>query len=49
MNRFLKAINSIFKFRNLFYDLFLEKSASSDIFFTPQNLWTGNLIMEENY
>ena len=42
MYRFLKAINSIFKFRNPFYNLFLEKSASSDIFFTPQSLWTGD-------
>ena len=42
MYRLLKTINSIFKFKNPFYNLFLEKSANSDIVFTPQNLWTGN-------
>ena len=42
MYRLLKTINSIFKFKNPFYNLFLEKSANSEIVFTPQNLWTGN-------
>ena len=42
MNRFLKTINLIFKFKNPFYNLFLDKSANSSIFFIPQNLWTGN-------
>ena len=42
MYRFLKTINSIFRFKNPFYNLFLEKSANSDITFIPQNLWTGN-------
>ena len=42
MYRFLRTINSIFKFKNPFYNLFLEKSANSDIFFIPQNLWSGN-------
>ena len=38
----LETINSIFKFKNPFYNLFLDKSANSSIIFTPQNLWTGN-------
>ena len=42
MYRLFKTISSIFKFKNPFYNLFLEKSANSDIFFIPQNLWTGN-------
>ena len=42
MYQLLKTINSIFKFKNPFYNLFLEKSANSEIFFTPQNLWKGN-------
>ena len=41
MYRFLRTINSIFKFKNPFYNLFLEKSANSDIFFIPQNLAYG--------
>ena len=42
MYQLLKTINSIFKFKNPFYNLFLDKSANSSIIFTPQNLWTGN-------
>ena len=42
MYRLLETINSIFKFKNPFYNLFLDKSANSSIIFTPQNLWTGN-------
>ena len=47
MYRLLKTINSIFKFKNPFYNLFLDKSANSSIIFTPQNLWTEIQIMEE--
>ena len=42
MYQLLSKISSVFKFKNPFYNLYLEKSANSDIFFSPQNLWTGN-------
>ena len=36
MYQLLKTINSIFKFKNPFYNLFLRKSANSEIFYSAK-------------
>ena len=42
MNQFLKKIRIFLYYKNPFYDFLLEKNASKEIIFYPENLWTGD-------
>ena len=42
MNQLLKKIKILLYYKNPLYDFFLEKNASTEIIFFPENLWTGD-------